>query len=212
MPKVIATQGAILQVNVVNGFDRCMYVIPMMNGGTPVEGLDFCENLRAAAETNLIPLLQAAMAAEGAITGLTVVGMTPGKLPAQEFYSPEEYPGDIVGEVAPSQVSALLKFYGDPDDFSPGNRLRIAKTFLVGVAESAITLSKITGATIGAITAIAEAFIEGLEGADGSVWKRAMRKPNRVGGHPDLEDEIPVAVRHDLQERVRTQKRRLRPD
>jgi len=209
-----ANQSVRVAIGITNTFgEKGMITMPIGNTGTPQEPEDICTICLEALETELFPEIQSIMSNEAWISSCSVHGQTLGRIPAQEFYPSTSFPGTVEETVVPAQVCGIISFYGDPDDMSPGNRLRIARNFFMGLAETLVQASTITGALLTAMDNLKNFIVTGWNGEEGSVWKRLMRNVQRdENGHPVTDDEIPVVMRGDVQEKVRTQRRRLKPD
>lgn len=206
-----ASQGVVLQVGVDSAGDQGIMVFPMINVGTPVDAMSLCDNCVAAWQSSGATLLQACIAEDAQINMFAGHGMLPGRIPSINFPPVDDLPGSLGENACAAQVAALVSWYGNPDDMSAGNKLRIARNFILGVAESMVDASRIVSALNTALSNFAQALITGLTGDEGALWKRGMRTVKRVDGVPDPDDEIPIVAVRNVKGKVATQKGRLDP-
>lgn len=134
-----SNKGVILSINMNVGGDLAEIVIPCATDDTLLTAANRCQEACAAAENELFPLLTAAMSSSAYIRYVQGQGMDDGMIPYRKGYNATAFPGTISGGTVEAHNGALVTFYADPADLSPGQRMRHSRMILPGVPQSALT-------------------------------------------------------------------------
>jgi hypothetical protein len=180
-PVVQAQDGVILTIGFVSGTDREAIVLPMASDASfDKPSRDQCQDAVLMAQASLLPLIQACMSPSAYIAFVQAEGMIDGFIPARSEYASSDFQGMLGGDLAPSNVTGLIVFYGDQDDLPPLSKTRSGRNFMPCVPKDMLNEDIIQPDLKTAYQALVTALIDGLPSvADSSnKWYRYMAAAN----------------------------------
>lgn len=202
--------GVIVSIGIVCNNDRQEIVFPMSNTDAGLDAANRCNDAVMTVVGTIVPAIQNIMSADAYVSFVQAEGLRPGCIPARLDYIPATFPGNRAAGPAPSNVAALLAFYADPDDLNLGQRTRVAKTFIPGIAAGDLVGDKVVGAVLGLMITMANFMLGGMgTQLGGGNWYRICGTSGRV---PPMDPLKCVRLRDAFaRDYVATQRRRLLP-
>ena len=198
--------GVIVTIGIQNVLDRCAIVLPLGTSATFDKVLG-CQQVCTGIFDTIMPLLLACISENSYVTFIAAEGMVDGVIPHRNDYIPTDNPGTRSGVPMPSQVAGLLAFYEDPDDATPGSRMRVGKNFLPGISTNDVEGDHLDDALLSAMQALSEALVSGFMDSASNEWYRVLAAPKpRTPG-----TALKRIAAHNERGYVCTQRRRLIP-
>lgn len=203
------SDGAILTIGLLVNGERCANVEPygLAGGGVgPVLlASDLCNSWLAGQLSNYLAMISS----DAQITFLAAEGMQDGVVPQRLDFAPGTHVGTNAAGASPTQVAALIIYYEDPADVVPGHRIRVAKTFVVGVPDGNIDGNAINSAQEGHLDNYGQQAQLGFASVlnPSSTWQRMLSVPKPRATPAN----IPRIVTFGARGGIYTQKRRLVP-
>lgn len=210
-PQLLAGQSAMMTIGIVTNNDRTAIVMPMATDDPDVNFNQLCDNLVTDAATNLLPTLLDCLSADATVTHISAEGMLKGTIPMRSnLAGAVSVVGTRAAGAVSSQVAALLAFYANPDDIPAEARIRVAKTFVPGIADGDVTGDKISSNLSAALVLFQELLGQGFDkgGTGGYKWYRINGRP---AGSPNASTTVVRNARGNVRDYVCTQRRRLTP-
>lgn len=186
---------------------RAECVFPLVPDAPVTNTAQRCQKIATALRDDTYTALLASIPAGVEVKFTEVHSMTPGFIPARI----DEVPGALVGTWATgtpiaNQVAALGVFYTDDHATSPTGRVRVGKTFLPGISETAVTGDIITSGFKAAFDAWLEKLTDGsIVDTDTFIYRRG------VNSSGDPSQAVYRADSFMIRDYVVTQRRRLLP-
>lgn len=136
-------------------------------------------------------------------------GMVNGTIPYRQNFASSDHPGTRDAGTLPTNVSALGIYYALPDDLPTGAKMKVAKTFLGGLAQSDVIENTVVSAVVGALQTFLTLCLAGYASSNDTSanWYRVNSTPKtRVPGQAITRNQVALP-----RNGVYTQRRRLVP-
>lgn len=207
-PSVLSSSGVNITIGIMTKRDRTAIVLPCGTDNGAITDLILSEDAGQACAASILPLIAPCLAENCWITHISCEPMMNGKLPWRALYGPADFPGTVSGDACPSQVSALLAFYGDPAA-NPGIEVPIGKTNIAGIGEAEVAEDIITSTLYNNLKDLLDLLCLGWPSvsAPSANWYRYVADPQDRTSAQNLMKVGAGVVR----EYVSTQRRRLIP-
>jgi hypothetical protein len=202
-------QAAILTLGWSCNNEPFQYVLPIVTDNPGMTADQLCADAVQAAEDSIVPDLQPCMSSGAFLTFIQATGVVPGKIPFRKGYVPTDFPGTSTANPLPTNTAALGVIYQDTEDVTPGARIRLAKTFITGLARLDVVGNDITP---GLRTNILQ-LVNDMQGgwptitSGGFNWYRMLDVPKPATNSTPVKRLLITEVRGG----IFTQKRRLVP-
>lgn len=206
-PALSNSNGVIVGVGIRVGNDRTEILVPMAGDGFTLTPDQLARAAVDAMENNGLPVLLPCLSSDAEVSYISGEPMQNGNVPFRKDYPAGTNPGTRAAGAAPSNVAALLSFYGDPTQTPPGGRTRIGKNFLAGIAKGDLVGDLLVGALQAVLQTLADALFGGIASTipGGGQWYRVVKA---LRGATQALQNIVIDEARDY---VTTQRRRLLP-
>lgn len=210
-PALTSDKGVVIVIGVKVHDDRACVVLPCATDSPSVNADILCSEAVLSAKEALVPLITPCLSSYAEITFIEAHPMDAGTAqPYREDFVVGTYPGEEVEEALPASVGGLMCFYQEPADGTPGAALRHSRMNLPGIAESMVTLSRLTTGALTDLNTLANKQVDGFKRTAGTItYYRVLAAPAADGGNAVnliRLTQTPVARGY-----VGTQRRRLLP-
>lgn len=205
-PGLGSNDGLVASIGFVSNGDRWEIVIPFATD-TATNPVTAGHNLAAALESIGIPLLLPIFSSDTSLVFIQVESMVHGRhIPDRFDYSLGTHVGSRASTCMPTSNAGLADYYVDPTQQLAGQRVRIAKNFFAGIAQSDVTGDIVASVVIAAIAAFCEALQNGtIVDTAGTKWYRVGAAVRTAA--TTLANIVAIVVR----DYIATQRRRLTP-
>jgi len=178
-PGMVSSAGVVLTIGVRTHGDRCAMVLPLVTDGSALDEKNLCEDAVASAVANLLSTLKPCLSEDAYVSFVSAEGMDNGKVPYRQDFGNADHPGTGTLLAETSQVAGLVAFYCEPADQPPGNRMRVAKTFIPGMPDDMVLGNTLTQVQMGLLDTYAAALANGFDSvaAQGYKWYRVIAAP-----------------------------------
>jgi hypothetical protein len=164
----------IVGIGIVVNNDRCEIVIPMSTDDVTLDGNQLCRDAKDAVTNTLIPVLLDCLSADAYVSYVLVEGMVDGKVPTRQVFGPTDFPGTRAAGAMPSQVAALAVWYEDAADAITGERTRVAKNFIPGIADTDVVHDLIQTTLFNNIVSFCNLLVTGVSFTGTKTWYRVL--------------------------------------
>ncbi len=204
-PNMQSDDGAILTVGMLCNNDRYEIVMPMGNSA-PVSRETDLLGLINIFEGVGMPLLLGCMCSAAQVIFQQAESMVHGKyIPYRKDYALGTNPGTLDADPLPTANAACGLYYIDPTQTLTTGRLRVAKQFIAGIANTQ-ALGDIIEASLGsAVQAFIDQMANGMTGDDGTHWWRVGKAVRETA------QALPLIVVTEIRNYIVTQRRRMVP-
>lgn len=211
-PALTSDKGVVLTVGINVIDDRCALVLPIATDSTGIAALAFCQTAVESFEQGALPLLLDVLSTLAWVSFIQAQGMDAGTLyPYRKDFANIDNPGTVITDPLPSSVGALITFYEDTRDITPGDRMRHSRVIVPGIAEGMVDLGRINSGALANLQTFGDALVQGFKKTGGS-----DPKFYRVLSAPKVGDGNAVALKRlvttsFVRGYVGAQRRRLLP-
>lgn len=155
-------------------------------------------------ETNVLGVLVDCLSEDAEVVGISAECMDNGGIPYRKNYVLGTHPGTRAAGVVPQQVAALVVYYPDPSDVSPGTATNTGGNFVPGIAEGDVNAEIVAGALKTVLELFAAELVTGFVAGPGTITRAifAARNGARL---------LRQAVNYVVRDYVGTIRRRLLP-
>jgi len=208
-PDLTNDNGVVLTVGIVSNSDRCCIVLPIATDNTSLDDVTRCKDA-VTSFAAIIAQLQACISSDAYISFIQGEGMTDGMIPNRQDFTITTYLGTRDAPAAPSQVAALIIFYRDPAHALTGERMKIGKNFIPGLAQNDLSGDHVVAGLGANLQTFADTLQNGFNSSGGGgsqKWYRYLNTPvpRTTGTH------LKAVTGQTQRGYVATQRRRLVP-
>jgi len=171
--------GCILTIGVVSESERSTMVIPFCTESSVLDDTNRCYDLVVSFDGSSLSDFQACMSSSAYVSFISAEGMKDGSVPFRLDYPPTDKVGSRAANCQSNQIAGLIAYYEDPADATPGQRMRVAKTFVPGLSVADFSTGAMILALQTALQTVGDNTIAGFASLnDGSSnWYRVLAAP-----------------------------------
>lgn len=206
-PTMNADAGCILVVGGQCNGERWAIVQPVASDAAGLNGVNRCrdavDSWNAAPQIDFLNICSSDLS----ITFIQAEGMVPGSVPYRIDFALNTVIGTRAAGALPMNVAGLLSYYEDPSQVPVGEKIRVAKTFIPGLADG-----DVVGNTVGVgATAPMEQYGNSMQNGYQSLFDVTKKWYRVISASTNPAFILLNIVQHNARDYLATQRRRLTP-
>lgn len=177
--------GVILTIGFVCNGDRMACVLPLCTNIPSPPATTMCKDAVDSFNATVLAEFLACQTEDLGATFIQAEGMVDGKIPYRLELDPAFNVGTRPSHAVPNQASMLISFYEDPADVVAGHKMRVAKTFVPGLAADDFSTHIVASTVVALLNALGLTLQSGFSSVatPSDNWYRflAAPKPRTAG-------------------------------